>query len=52
MRWLIYALRGMSLRPGLVWLSILPGRLEYWRPYQQVLEDGLAQEEEKEMNVD
>lgn len=32
--------------------SILPGRLEYWRQYQQALADGLMQEEEKEMNVD
>lgn len=32
--------------------SILPGRLEYWRQYQQALEDGLVREEEKEMNVD
>lgn len=32
--------------------SILPGRLEYWRQYQQALEDGLVREEEKETNVD
>lgn len=32
--------------------SILPGRLEYWKQYQQALEDGLVREEEKEMNVD